>query len=70
MLYTGMETPIIGGILWFVDLTVTDSSLMLPIIGTALTYTSLELVKMKGATGWIKVRRKVKVWLLLCCSLV
>lgn len=36
------------------DLTVPDSSLMLPIMGTLLTYTSLELAKMKGATGWIK----------------
>lgn len=41
--------------LWFVDLTVSDSSLMLPIIGTVCTYTGLELAKMKGATGWIKV---------------
>eukprot|EP00903_Cladosiphon_okamuranus_P020886 g19180.t1 len=47
----GLDT---GGILWFVDLTATDSSLMLPIIGTLFTYTSLELAKMKGATGWIK----------------
>eukprot|EP00752_Nemacystus_decipiens_P005108 g4633.t1 len=47
----GLDT---GGILWFVDLTATDSSLMLPIIGTSFTYTSLELAKMKGATGWIK----------------
>ncbi|CAM9711977.1 unnamed protein product [Scytosiphon promiscuus] len=47
----GLDT---GGILWFVDLTATDSSLMLPIIGTLFTYTSLEMVKMKGATGWIK----------------
>ena len=37
------------------DLTATDSSLMLPIIGTLFTYTSLELAKMKGATGWIRV---------------
>lgn len=37
------------------DLTVPDSSLMLPIIGTLCTYTSLEIVKMKGATGWMKV---------------
>ncbi|CAM9519324.1 unnamed protein product [Ectocarpus sp. 4 AP-2014] len=47
----GLDT---GGILWFVDLTVPDSSLMLPIIGTLCTYTSLEIVKMKGATGWMK----------------
>ncbi|CAM9268392.1 unnamed protein product [Ectocarpus fasciculatus] len=47
----GLDT---GGMLWFVDLTVPDSSLMLPIIGTLCTYTSLEIVKMKGATGWIK----------------
>lgn len=52
-----------GGMLWFVDLTVSDSSLMLPIIGTVCTYAGLELAKMKGATGWIKVRS-------LLCSLV
>lgn len=45
-----------GGMLWFVDLTATDSSLMLPIMSTLLTYSALELAKMKGATGWIKVR--------------
>lgn len=47
----GLDT---GGMLWFVDLTVSDSSLMLPIIGTVCTYAGLELAKMKGATGWIK----------------
>lgn len=49
--------------LWFVDLTVSDSSFMLPIVGTLCTYTGLELAKMKGATGWIKVRSFI-------CSLV
>lgn len=52
-----------GGMLWFVDLTVSDSSFMLPIVGTLCTYTGLELAKMKGATGWIKVRSFI-------CSLV
>ncbi|CAM9160222.1 unnamed protein product [Laminaria digitata] len=47
----GLDT---GGMLWFVDLTVSDSSLMLPIIGTVCTYFGLELAKMKNATGWIR----------------
>lgn len=49
--------PLSGGMLWFTDLTVPDSSLALPIIWTICTYTGVELSKMKGATGWIKVCR-------------
>ena len=53
-------SPCSGGMLWFVDLTVSDSSLMLPVISTACTYTGLELAKMKGATGWVKVHDPIQ----------